>query len=50
MKKTKGLLDSIKQFNKLTIKISSNTNNFLPTDTLKKYFNLNAISFLKFYK
>ena len=36
MQETKGLLNEIKQHDKLTIKVSSNTNSFLPTDILKK--------------
>jgi len=36
MQETKGLLDGIKQHNKLTMKVSSNANNVLPADVLKK--------------
>ncbi len=36
MQETKGILDDIKQHDKLTIKISSNANSFLPADVLKK--------------
>ena len=36
MKETTGLLDRIKQHDKLTIKISSNANNILPGDILQK--------------
>lgn len=36
MQETKGLLDDIKQHDKLTIKVSSNANNVLPADVLRK--------------
>lgn len=36
MQETKGLLDNIKQHDKLTIKISSNANSFLPAPIWKK--------------
>jgi AraC family transcriptional activator of pobA len=36
MQETKGLLDEIKQHNKLAIKVSSNANNVLPADVLKR--------------
>lgn len=36
MQETKGLLNDIKQHDKLTIKVSSNSNGFLPADVLKK--------------
>ena len=36
MQETKGLLDDIKQHDKLTIKVSSNVNSFLPAGILKK--------------
>lgn len=36
MQETKGLLDDIKQHDKLAIKVSSNADSFLPADVLKK--------------
>jgi AraC family transcriptional regulator, transcriptional activator of pobA len=35
MQETKGLLEQIKQHNKLAIRVSSNSNNFLPADVMK---------------
>ena len=36
MRETKGLLEQIKQHDKLAIRVSSNSNNYLPADVMKK--------------
>ena len=38
MQNTKGLLDNLKQHNKIGIRVSSQANNYLPEDVLKKIF------------
>ena len=35
MQETKGLLEQIKQHDKLAIRVSSNSNNYLPADVMK---------------
>jgi AraC family transcriptional activator of pobA len=48
MQETKGILNDLKQHDSLTIRVSSNANNFLPADVLKKLLQPHRMAYFLF--